>query len=136
MLLEQSLNWAAYFYDQWNLKVCQGGGFEVIRSFLLKQALLTVLQKLCCLGDIFCFTPMSDQDRISSYNIKQASNENKEKYQLGDYKLIQNQILQTNILRTVWQSIRRIASEIMGVKRLRLLRAQFGWARVKLCFLK
>ena len=88
MLLEQSLNWAAYFYDQWNLKVCQGGGFEVIRSFLLKQALLTVLQKLCCLDDIFCFTPMSDQDRISSYNIKQASNENKEKYQLGDYKLI------------------------------------------------
>ena len=27
------------------------------------------------------------------YNIKQASNENKEKYQLRDYKLIQNQIL-------------------------------------------
>ena len=75
MLLEQSLNWAADFYDQWNLKVCQGGGFEVpvIRSFLLKQALLTVLQKLCCLGDIFCFTPMSDQDRISSYNINTIS---------------------------------------------------------------
>ena len=26
---------------------------------------------------------MSDQDRISPYNIKQTSNENKEKYQLG-----------------------------------------------------
>ena len=89
--MEQSLNWAADFYDQWNLKVCQGGGFEVIRSFLLKQALSP------CLGDIFYFTPMSDQDRIFflqyQYNIKQASNENKEKYQLRDYKLIQNQIL-------------------------------------------
>ena len=45
---------------------------------------------------------MSDQDRISPYNIKQTSDENKEKYQLGDYKLIQYQILQTNITRTVW----------------------------------
>ena len=46
--------------------------------------------------------PMSDQDRISPYNIKQTSDENKEKYQLGDYKLIQYIILQTNITRTVW----------------------------------
>ena len=44
---------------------------------------------------------MSDQDRISPYNIKQTSDENKDKYQLGDYKLIQSQILQTNISRTV-----------------------------------
>ena len=29
------------------------------------------------------------------YNIKQTSVENKEKYQLQDYKLIQNQILKT-----------------------------------------
>ena len=38
---------------------------------------------------------MSDQGRISQYqyNIKQTSDENKEKYQLGDYKLIQYQIL-------------------------------------------
>ena len=28
-------------------------------------------------------TPVSDQDRISRYNIKQTSDENKEKYQLG-----------------------------------------------------
>ena len=35
------------------------------------------------------------------YNIKQTVDENKEKYQLGDYKLIQHQILQTNIIRTV-----------------------------------
>ena len=38
-------------------------------------------------------TSMSDQDRISPYNIKQTSD--------GDYKLIQYQILQTNITRTV-----------------------------------
>ena len=44
---------------------------------------------------------MSDQDRISPDNIKQTSDENKEKYKLGDYKLIQYQILQTNITRTV-----------------------------------
>ena len=39
---------------------------------------------------------MSDQDRISLYNIKQKSNEKKEKYQIWD-KLIQNQILRNNI---------------------------------------
>ena len=46
----------------------------------------------------------------------QKSVENKEKYQLEDYKLIQSQILQTNITRTVWQAVRRIANEILGVK--------------------
>ena len=34
----------------------------------------------------------------------QTSDENKTKYQSGDYKLIQYQILQTNITRTVWQT--------------------------------
>ena len=45
---------------------------------------------------------MSDQDRISPYNIKQTRDEKKEKNQFGDYKLIQYQILQTNVTRTVW----------------------------------
>ena len=31
---------------------------------------------------------------------------------------MQYQILQTNITRTVWQTIRRITNEILGVKRL------------------
>ena len=53
------------------------------------------------------------------YNIKETSDEIKEKYQLGDYKLIQYQILQTNIIRTVWQTVRRITNEILGVKGLR-----------------
>ena len=48
-------------------------------------------------------TPMSDQDWISPYNfettLKQTSDENKEKYQLGNYQLIQYQILQT----TSWE---------------------------------
>ena len=61
-------------------------------------------------------TPMSDQDRISPYNIKQTSDENEEKYQLGDYKLIQYQILQINITRVVRQTVRRITDEILGVK--------------------
>ena len=48
------------------------------------------------------FTPKGDQDRISPYNIKQKSDEKKEKYKSGDYQLIQYQILQTNITRTAW----------------------------------
>ena len=64
---------------------------------------------------------MCDQDRISPYNInrissKQVMRNYKEKYQLGDYKSIQYQILQTNITRTVWQTVRRITNEILGVK--------------------
>ena len=59
---------------------------------------------------------MSDQDRISPYNIKQTSDENEENYQLGDYKLIQYQILQINITRVVRQTVRRITYEILGVK--------------------
>ena len=59
---------------------------------------------------------MSDQDRISPYNINQTSDNDMEKYQLGDYKLIQYQILQINNTRTVWQTVRRITNEILGVK--------------------
>ena len=54
------------------------------------------------------------------YNIKQTSDENKEKYQSGDYQLIQKQILQINIIRFVWQTERRITNEIWGVKGLTL----------------
>ena len=36
--------------------------------------------------------------------------------------MIQYQILQTNITRTVWQTIRRITHEILGVKGLNSLR--------------
>ena len=50
------------------------------------------------------------------YNINKKSDENKEKDQLGGYKLIQYQILQTNISRTVQQKVRRITNKILGVK--------------------
>ena len=50
------------------------------------------------------------------YNIKQTRGENKEKYQSGDHKLIQYQILQTTIIRTVWETLRRITNEILVVK--------------------
>ena len=57
------------------------------------------------------------------YQYKQASGENKEKYQLGDYQLVQYQILQTNIIRIVSQTIRRITTvykiEILEAKGLR-----------------
>ena len=62
---------------------------------------------------------LSDQDRISPYNIKQTSDE-KEKYQLGDYQLTWYQILPTNIIRIVWQSVRRITNEILRVKGLQV----------------
>ena len=63
---------------------------------------------------------MNDQDRLNfslqyQYNIKQTSDENKEKYRLRNYKLIQYQILQTNTTRTVWQTVERIIDEIMRV---------------------
>ena len=45
--------------------------------------------------------------------------ENKENYQLGDYWLNQYQILQTNITRTVWLTVKRITNEISRVKGLK-----------------
>ena len=40
----------------------------------------------------------------------------KGKYQLENYLMIQYQILQTYIIRMVWQTVRRITKEILGVK--------------------
>ena len=37
------------------------------------------------------------------------------KISIRDYKLIQYQILQTNLTRTEWQTVRRITEEILGV---------------------
>ena len=56
------------------------------------------------------------------YNIKHRSDENKVKYQLGDYLLIQYQFLQIDIITIVWQTVRRITNEILGVTGLRVLR--------------
>ena len=60
---------------------------------------------------------MNDRDRISpQVNIKNISDENEEKYNLVDYWLIQYQILRANIIGIVWQTVRRIADEILGTK--------------------
>ena len=65
---------------------------------------------------------MSDHDRIFPYNIKQATDENKGRYKLGDYYLIQCQILQTNIMRAIWQTVRKIiTNEILGIKGLKCI---------------
>ena len=50
----------------------------------------------------------------------QTTEENKEKYQL-DYQLTEYQILQTNNIKIVRQTVRRIANEILGVKGLTTL---------------
>ena len=68
---------------------------------------------------------MSVWDRISPYNIDTISSKQvmriKKKYQLQDYKLIQYQILQTNIIRTVWQTEGRISSWDLGSQRMNTL---------------
>ena len=46
----------------------------------------------------------------------QTSDENREKYLLWAYQLIWYQILQTNIIRIIWQTVRRITNEILKVK--------------------
>ena len=48
------------------------------------------------------------------YNMQQTSDENKDKYQLGDYLLVQNQILRANITIIVKQAVMRIINEILG----------------------
>ena len=59
---------------------------------------------------------MSDQDRISPYNIDQISDENKEKYQFGDNKLIQHLIPWTNIRRNVLVNSKENYKFDLGVK--------------------
>ena len=65
---------------------------------------------------------MSDQNRISPNSINTISSWQvvriKKKIFLGDYQLIQYQILQVNIMQTLWQTIRGIIHDILGVKRL------------------
>ena len=62
---------------------------------------------------------MSDQDNFSlqyQYNIKQISDEKKEKYQFGDNQLIQHSILWTNIITVVWLTVRRIKNLVWELK--------------------
>ena len=52
--------------------------------------------------------------------IKQTSEENRKKTRLGDYKLIQYQILQIEIMSILWQTVGRITYKILGIKGLSL----------------
>ena len=71
-------------------------------------------------------TPMSDQDRISPYNINTISSRQVMRIKknisqeiimmIQLIQLIQDQILQTNITRNVWETVRRITDEILVVK--------------------
>ena len=55
-----------------------------------------------------------------SIQSKHRRDENKVKYQLGDYWLIQCQFLQI-VIGIVWQTVRRITNEILRVKGLKTL---------------
>ena len=48
--------------------------------------------------------------------MKQNSDKNKEKISIGGLLVDSIQILQTNILEIVWQTVKRITNEILGVK--------------------
>ena len=60
-----------------------------------------------------------------SISIKQTSDENKEEYKSRDNSLIQDKIMRTNIIRIVWQTVRRISSEILRVKRPNACKSRF-----------
>ena len=58
---------------------------------------------------------MSDQDKISPYNINTISSRQGMELEENN-NFIQYQILQTSIIRVVWQTVRRIAYVILQVK--------------------
>ena len=60
---------------------------------------------------------MSDQDKISPYNINTISSRQGMELEENN-NFIQYQILQTSIIRIVWQTVRRIAYVILKVKEL------------------
>ena len=65
-------------------------------------------------------TPMSDQDRISPYNINTISIRQvmrmKKNTSLRIFWFIQYQILRNSIVRIVWQTVTRVFNEILSVK--------------------
>ena len=66
---------------------------------------------------------MTDQDRISPYNIYTISNRQVmrgKKISIRGFYLIQYQILRTYIKRNIWKAVRRITNEILGVEGLKM----------------
>ena len=60
---------------------------------------------------------MSDQDKISPYNINTISSRQGMELKKNN-NFIQYQFLQTSIIRVAWQTVRRIAYVILQVKEL------------------
>ena len=61
---------------------------------------------------------MSDQERISPYNVKQTSNDNSKKYELGGLLVDSITNSPNPQLKIVWQTVRRITNLILGINRL------------------
>ena len=61
---------------------------------------------------------MSDQRIISPHNINNKSSRQditmKKNINQGNYQLIQYQIPRTNVIRIVWQTVKRVTSEILA----------------------
>lgn len=93
-----------------NRGVCLTGNFNFLHNF--PPTKINLKRKL----SLISFFDLQPYKRL---NIKQTSDENIEKYQLRAYQSILFQNLKINIIRVVWQRIRRVTIEILAVKRLR-----------------
>ena len=94
----------------WHVKIGYShlGGQE---NSVLKYS-RTCLKRHC----IFPLTPVSDQSRISPYYIYTKLSRQVVRMEKISNMGIRCQILQTYTMRIVWQTVRRIINEILGVK--------------------
>ena len=95
---------------------CTGGGESLDRMFFsFSYTLRTVRSALLGTSEVtISFTTM--KKFLLTISMKCPADENKEKYQSRDWQLIQYWILHSNNMRTVSETVRRIADEIWGVK--------------------
>ena len=92
------------------------GGESLDRMFFsFSYTLRTVRSALLGTSEVtISFTTMTKF--LLTVSMKCQADENKEKYQSRDWQLIQYWILHSNNMRTVSETVRRIADEILGVK--------------------
>ena len=92
------------------------GGESLDRMFFsFSYTLRTVRSALLGTSEVtISFTTMTKF--LLTISMKFQADENKEKYQSRDWQLIQYWILHSNNMRTVSETVRRIADEILGVK--------------------
>ena len=62
--------------------------------------------------------PRHDFSLKYKYNSRQIIKKIR-KYQVGNYYLMEYPVLKTNIILTVWQTVRRMTDKILGVKGLK-----------------